>query len=698
MKLTILNVTKAIKVRWITASAMLCIAVLASAQLNGNYSIGSTGDYPTFNDAVVALISDGVNGDVTFEVQPGNYQERIVMNLSSVTFASGNESISFIGQGASPEDVLLIFQSNSFADDYTLQINGGQNVSFENMKFQNVGLVNANVVGVGLDQSVAGITFNNCHFQGASSFIDGTFPTSVYFESGTSDITVTNTIHRGSNYGITCWSGTSDILIRNNQMFEQNVQAMSLSVSNALIENNYIEKRTDAANQYNYGIEVWQGNDFIVRSNEFVLDHAKIAGLALNDDFTVTTSYNEVVGNTFFTNDLNNGIRVSGSNNSLIANNFTEFNNAKFGVFLSDADNTYLVQNTFKMNSEGDLLVVVSGNSIQSFNNIMINYGEGTVYASLTDFNSDYNFVFTAGEEFSSDDDTFELHKEEAGQDVNSTSFLLEFIDPTSPEVCHYAVSGTGLNLTSLTGGVSLVGLDYFGNARNESAPDIGAYEFGLPTTTIFPSDTLAICEGDLIDLGADNPFLNYLWLNDSSTLATIPVDTANTYYLQVEDNIGCVLLDSIYIDVQSVAIDLGEDQFICLGNTITLEAEPGLASYTWSNGETTSSIEVTDPGTYAVLIENELGCVAQDTIVISLSEDTFNPNFLISNVGCIADTIQFVEVSNLAPDSVFWDFGDGNSSKEMNPSHIYGVEGDFMVTMIATIGQCALLAQKSIS
>lgn len=78
------------------------------------------------------------------------------------------------------------------------------------------------------------------------------------------------------------------------------------------------------------------------------------------------------------------------------------------------------------------------------------------------------------------------------------------------------------------------------------------------------------------------------------------------------------------YYFVDDVAIlpvaapDLGADQLMCPGETITLTTAVTAATYNWSTGEITSSITVTSPGIYWV--EQVTGsCVLRDTIEIIL-------------------------------------------------------------------------------
>jgi PKD repeat protein len=53
-----------------------------------------------------------------------------------------------------------------------------------------------------------------------------------------------------------------------------------------------------------------------------------------------------------------------------------------------------------------------------------------------------------------------------------------------------------------------------------------------------------------------------------------------------------------------------------------------------------------------------------------------------------VDDVILFTDVSSGAT-SWQWDFGDGTVSDEQNPTHSYAEEGDYIVVLIASNGQC---------
>ena len=125
-----------------------------------------------------------------------------------------------------------------------------------------------------------------------------------------------------------------------------------------------------------------------------------------------------------------------------------------------------------------------------------------------------------------------------------------------------------------------------------------------------------------------------------------------------------------------------------CGGNNGTATANPtgGFPPYTYSwapGGQTTQSISGLTGGSYVVYVSDSLGCVtAIDTVVVGGVAP--NANFTTSNVvGCSPLCTVFNDVSNPNCSSVFWDFGDNNTSTNSNPTHCYTTSGTFTVTMI---------------
>ena len=72
---------------------------------------------------------------------------------------------------------------------------------------------------------------------------------------------------------------------------------------------------------------------------------------------------------------------------------------------------------------------------------------------------------------------------------------------------------------------------------------------------------------------------------------------------------------DPTIITVQPLpTVDLGSDLVICNGASQTLDAGSH-ASYLWSTGETTQTIDINSAGTYYVTVQDAIGCEASDTI-----------------------------------------------------------------------------------
>ncbi|HAQ65975.1 MAG TPA: hypothetical protein DCR43_09025 [Bacteroidales bacterium] len=67
-------------------------------------------------------------------------------------------------------------------------------------------------------------------------------------------------------------------------------------------------------------------------------------------------------------------------------------------------------------------------------------------------------------------------------------------------------------------------------------------------------------------------------------------------------------------------APNLGPDRTVCENQTVVLDAgfNPQW-TYLWSTGSTTSSIAVSNSGTYSVTVTSPNGCTGSDSVVLSI-------------------------------------------------------------------------------
>ena len=122
-----------------------------------------------------------------------------------------------------------------------------------------------------------------------------------------------------------------------------------------------------------------------------------------------------------------------------------------------------------------------------------------------------------------------------------------------------------------------------------------------------------SVCSGFLLDCGYAN--MEYLWSNLATT-QSIAITQSGNYSVEIENACGSYF-DTIHIDLIELIVDLGADTTICPGVILTLDAQnPGL-SYSWSTGDTSQMIEVSQPGLVWVEVADTCG-VHSDTILIS--------------------------------------------------------------------------------
>ena len=100
---------------------------------SGSYTIALTGgDYSSFGEAIDTLNVVGVEGPVTFVVQPGTYNEQVILN--NIPGSSSTNTITFVGSGDA-DDVLLTAPTSQ-NDNYVFYLDSASNVSLMNFRIE----------------------------------------------------------------------------------------------------------------------------------------------------------------------------------------------------------------------------------------------------------------------------------------------------------------------------------------------------------------------------------------------------------------------------------------------------------------------------------------------------------------------------------------------------------------------------------
>ena len=142
-----------------------------------------------------------------------------------------------------------------------------------------------------------------------------------------------------------------------------------------------------------------------------------------------------------------------------------------------------------------------------------------------------------------------------------------------------------------------------------------------LPTVNAGPDQS--ICSGSTVALSASGAN-TYTWNPTGSTSASVlvsPVISTN-YIVTGTSAAGCIRRDTVRVTVNPVPVVSLSPTFICPGFSTTLDAGNPGATYTWSTGDTTQTISVSDSGTYTVVVTSANGCPAMGTSLVTIGNN----------------------------------------------------------------------------
>ncbi|MFT6814989.1 MAG: hypothetical protein ACJAZ3_000886 [Sphingobacteriales bacterium] len=125
--------------RFILIFLLLATTNFAFSQaLNGTYAIGTGGNYPTINQAVLALVTSGVSGPVVFEIETSlqPYNERV--SIPEITGASELNTITFTSKSGIADDVVVVGTTAAPDDHHIWQLNGADFIILDKITIQNL--------------------------------------------------------------------------------------------------------------------------------------------------------------------------------------------------------------------------------------------------------------------------------------------------------------------------------------------------------------------------------------------------------------------------------------------------------------------------------------------------------------------------------------------------------------------------------
>lgn len=224
-----------------------------------------------------------------------------------------------------------------------------------------------------------------------------------------------------------------------------------------------------------------------------------------------------------------------------------------------------------------------------------------------------------------------------------------------------------------------------------------------VPVVTV---DDEEICLGDGATMTSTVDITGgvYDWQPSGATTPDINVNPAQstTYTLTYTLN-GCVSNDDGILTVNPIPVanfdftNICEDQSMAMNSTSTVANPSNIATYEWdidNNGTvdyTSNNINHSFPG-YGIYdvnltVTSDAGCtdnITQQVEVFSLPVVDFTANPL-----CFGEPTDFTDqtlVPNGDPmNSWNWDFNDGNTSTDQNPSNLYNTPGIYNVNLIVT-------------
>jgi PKD repeat protein len=639
--------------------------------LSGTYTVGgTTPDFTDITTALAALNFAGVCGPTVFDIRTGTYVDQFV--LTSVTGMDATNTVTFKSETGNRADVIFDYTSGSTADNYVVQMDGADYFRFESLTLRNSGTTYGHVVEIfgGSDHNI----FYDCDIQTLSNSSTSTNSAVIYEPSGSLDEFNKfegNSIIGGS-YGAYSYGASTTSLQEGTEF-----------INNEFVDNYYMGLR------FYYSKNVKAIGNKVHGQSTYT---SRYGIYAYYTDGASVFTQNTVEANSsssFYYGMYIGYCDATNSGKGLIANNSVSTGSVgststSYALYFNYSGFYEIYNNTFDVIGGGTssrAAYINNGGANTIKNNSFTNFGSGyAVYVngSYAINEMDYNNLYTTGSNigyFGTNVATFANWQSTTGYDVNSLSVDPGFYSAYDLHVCSDSLDGKGTVLALITNDRDL-------HLRDASTPDIGSDEFAPLGQPGFLGPDALVCTGQTVTINAGAPSDLVVWSTGDTTTALV-VSTPGTYTVTVTGACGTAF-DTITVNASALNYTgylVADTMQFCSGGSAILTSTMPATAYTWTGGSTDDTLVVTTGGTYTLNITDACGSGTESVVITELT----TPVASFTQVNSFL-TVALTSTSTVSGNATYaWDFGDGNTSTMMNPSHVYSTVGSFTVTLTVT-------------
>ncbi|MCS6917197.1 MAG: T9SS type A sorting domain-containing protein [Chitinophagales bacterium] len=189
-----------------------------------------------------------------------------------------------------------------------------------------------------------------------------------------------------------------------------------------------------------------------------------------------------------------------------------------------------------------------------------------------------------------------------------------------------WSTGATSKSITVSTAGTYVLTVTSSNGCTASAAPVV--ITTSIPNVTISASGPLTWCGSGSVTLSAP-AYSSYQW-STGATTQSIVVTTSGTYSCTVTDANGCTgTSNSVVVSAGSnltPVIASSNGTSLCTGQSTVLSTTQSFHAYQWSTGATTSTITVSQAGTYTVTVTDAAGCTGVSSPITITTVSSLSP------------------------------------------------------------------------